>query len=57
MLLFRNEQDVICKQAQKVSYAYLDRALLSVDKVKQSLKLNVNAELALEVMLVTLKDM
>ena len=57
MLLFRNEKDVICKQAQKVSYAYLDRALSGIDKVKQSLKLNVNAELVLEVMLAVLKDM
>ena len=57
MLLFRNEKDVICKRANKVSYMYLDKALLSIDKAKQSLKLNVNAELVLEIMLTALKDM
>lgn len=57
LLLFRDDIETIRKRSSKVSYNYIDKAMLSIDKVKQSLKLNVNAELALEMMLTTLKDM
>lgn len=55
-LLFRDEIDVIKRKSKKISYAWLDKAMKSIDEVKQNLKLNVNVELSLEMMLMTLKN-
>ena len=55
-LLFRDEVDIIKKKAKKVSYLYLEKAMKSIDNVKQNLKLNVNLELSLEIMLITLRN-
>lgn len=56
LLLFKDELTLIKKQAEKSSYEGLEEIIESMDKAKIRLKANVNFDLTLELMFLTMKD-
>ena len=55
-LIFRDEVHNIKKQASKSSYEGLESIIKALDKVKIRLNANVNFELAMELLLQTIKE-
>lgn len=55
-LIFKNEYSVMHKQAARVSYEGLEEILAAMDKLKIRLEANVNYEIAMELMLLTIKE-
>jgi len=56
LLIFKEELTIIKKQAEKSSYEGLENIINSMDKAKIRLKSNVNFDLTLELMFLTMKD-
>ncbi|SEW45631.1 DNA polymerase III subunit delta' [[Clostridium] fimetarium] len=56
LLIFKDELTRIKKQAEKSSYEGLEDIIDSMDKAKLRLKANVNFDLTLELMFLTMKD-
>ena len=55
-LIFRDEKESIIKEAGNDSYEGIETILRSMDKTKQRIKANVNYELAMELMLLAIKE-
>ena len=55
-LVFNDEYGVVSGLCQKSSYEGLETILNSIEKAKARLNANVNTELALELMLLTMKE-
>ncbi|MDE5777085.1 MAG: DNA polymerase III subunit delta [Lachnospiraceae bacterium] len=55
-IIFKDEFSVMKKQASKVSYEGLEEILAALDKLKVRLEANVNYEIAMELMLLTIKE-
>ena len=55
-LLFQQESSVIAKEASNRSYEKIEEILQAFEKAKVRLKANVSFEVALELMLSTLKE-
>ncbi len=55
-LLFKDEVSIIKDQASKASYQGIEKILGALDKVKVRLKANVNFELTMELLFMTIKD-
>ena len=55
-LVFKEEYSTVSGLCQKSSYEGLEMILKSIEKAKLRLKANVNKELALELMLLTMKE-
>jgi len=56
LLIFKDELTRIKKQAEKSSYEGLEDIVDAMDKAKLRLKANVNFDLTLELMFLTMKD-
>ena len=56
MLVFKEEYSVVSSLCQKSAYEGLELILEAIEKAKARLDANVNAELALELMLLTMKE-
>lgn len=56
MLIFKDELTLIKKQAEKSSYEGLEAILNSMDKAKLRLKANVNFDLVMELLFLTVKE-
>lgn len=56
ILLYQEEYSAIKEQASKRSYEDIERIIQAIDKVKIRLDANVNFDLAIELMLLTIKD-
>lgn len=55
-VIFKEEGDSIRKYAQESSYEGIEEIIKAIDKTKQRLKANVNFELAMELLLMTIKE-
>ena len=55
-VVFRDEKESIIKEADSDSYEGIERILKIIEKTKQRIKANVNFELAMELMLLTIKE-
>lgn len=55
-LLFKEEYRFISAQAKKRSYEGIETIIKAMDKAKQRLKANVNFDIAIELMLLTMKE-
>lgn len=55
-LIFKNEIKAIQKQANKSSYQGIETILKAIEKAKVRLRANVNFELAMELLLLTIKE-
>ncbi len=55
-LLFRAEYPYIKRQAVKIGYDGIENILKAMDKAKERLRANVNFDIALELMLLTIKE-
>lgn len=55
-LLFKEEYRFLVEQAKIRSYEEIEEIIKAVDKAKQRLKANVNFEIAIELMLLTIKE-
>jgi DNA polymerase-3 subunit delta' len=55
-LIFKSEYSVMRKQASRVSYEGLEEILAAMDKLKVRLEANVNFDIAMELMLLTIKE-
>lgn len=55
-LIFKNEFSVMKKQASHVSYEGLEEILQALEKLKIRLEANVNFDIAMELMLLTMKE-
>lgn len=56
MLVFKEEYSVVSRLCQKSSYEGLETILNAIEKAKTRLDANVNTDLALELMLLTMKE-
>lgn len=56
MLIFKEEYSVVSGLCQKSSYEGLETILNAIEKAKSRLDANVNSDLALELMLLTMKE-
>lgn len=56
MLVFKDEYSVVSSLCQKSSYEGLELILNAIEKAKTRMNANVNTELALELMLLTMKE-
>lgn len=56
MLVFREEYSAVSRQAAKSSYEGLEEIITAIQKAEKRLKANVNFELAMELMLLTIKE-
>lgn len=56
VLLYKNEYTYIAKQARKHGYEGIENCIQAMDKAKLRLKANVNFEIAIELMLLSLKE-
>ena len=54
--IFKEEFSYIRKLAEKSDYADLEKILKAMDQAKTRLEANVNFELAMELMLLTMKE-
>lgn len=55
-LIFKEEYSVLRKHASRVSYEGIEEILAAMDKLKIRLEANVNYEIAMELMLLTIKE-
>lgn len=55
-LLFRGEYPYIKRQAEKIGYDGIENVLKAMDKAKERLRANVNFDIALELMLLVIKE-
>lgn len=55
-LIFKNEYSVMRKQASRISYEGVEEILEAMDKLKIRLEANVNFDIAMELMLLTIKE-
>lgn len=55
-MLFKKEYSVIRKQASKLSYEGIEMILAAMEKLKIRLEANVNFDIAMELMLLTIKE-
>lgn len=55
-LLFKDEYSVMKKQASKMSYEGVEEVLRALNKVKIRLEANVNFDIAMELLLLTIKE-
>ena len=55
-LLFKEEYIYIKKQASRISYAGVDQIIEALEKVKTRLDANVNFDITMELMLLTIKE-
>ena len=55
-LLFRDEVGIIRRQAVALSFRHLDAIILAIQKARMRLKANVNFDVAMELMLLTIKE-
>ncbi|MGN0153603.1 MAG: DNA polymerase III subunit delta' [Lachnospiraceae bacterium] len=55
-IIFKNEFSVMKKQASRVSYEGIEDILEAMDKLKIRLEANVNFDIAMELMLLTIKE-
>lgn len=55
-LLFRSEYPYIKRQAEKIGYDGIERVLRAMDKAKERLRANVNFDIAMELMLLAIKE-
>lgn len=55
-LLFKEEYSALKKQANYISYEGIDQVLKAMDKVKVRLDANVNFDIAVELLLLTIKE-
>lgn len=55
-LLFQKEEKYVREQAEKLSYHGIEKILSSIDRLRFRVKSNVNFELAMEMMFVTIRD-
>jgi DNA polymerase-3 subunit delta' len=56
MLIFKEELQEVKRMADKKSYINIENIIHAIEKVKIRLKANVNTDLALELMLLTIKE-
>ncbi len=56
ILLYQGEYNAISKQASKRGYEDIEKIIQAIDKAKIRLNANVNFEVAMELMVLTLKD-
>ena len=56
IIIFREQMDSIKKQARLSSYEGIEKIIKSIDKTKARLRANVNFELAMELLLLTVKE-
>ncbi|MBH1941921.1 DNA polymerase III subunit delta' [Mobilitalea sibirica] len=56
LLLYKNEYQYIKKQANIISYEGLETIIKAMEKAKVRLKANVNVDIAIELMLLTIKE-
>ncbi|PNV60353.1 DNA polymerase III subunit delta' [Clostridium sp. chh4-2] len=56
LLIFKNEYGTINEMSQKSSYEGMDKIIKAVDKARVRLDANVNMELAMELMLLVMKE-
>ena len=56
MLIYRDEYRALSKRAKKSSFDGLDNIIQGFEKAKMRLKANVNFDIALELMLLTIKE-
>lgn len=56
LLLYKNEYKYISQQASKRDYEGIENIINAMDKAKMRLKANVNFEIAIELMLLTIKE-
>lgn len=55
-LLFRTEYPYIKKQAEKIGYDGIENIIRAMDKAKERLRANVNFDIAMELMLLVIKE-
>lgn len=55
-LLFRGEYAFIRKQAEKIGYDGIENVIKAMDKAKERLRANVNFDIAMELMLLVIKE-
>ncbi len=55
-LIFREEADVIAIKAAECSYEGINKVILAIDEAKARLKANVNEEVVMELMFLTIKE-
>ncbi|SET59869.1 DNA polymerase III subunit delta' [[Clostridium] polysaccharolyticum] len=55
-LLFRSEYPYIKRQAEKIGYDGIEKVLRAMDKAKERLRANVNFDIAMELMLLVIKE-
>ena len=56
LLLFRTEYPYIKKQAEKLGYDGIENIIRAMDKAKERLRANVNFDIAMELMLLVIKE-
>ena len=56
LLIFKNEYKMINETGEKVDYAGLEAILAAIDTARTRLNANVNMELAMELLLLTMKN-
>lgn len=56
LLLYKEELSFIRKQSNKISYEGLEKIISAMEKAKVRLKANVNFDIAIELMLLTIKE-
>jgi DNA polymerase-3 subunit delta' len=55
-LIFKKEFSTLKKQASKASYEGLEKILEAMDKLKIRIEANVNFDIAMELLLLTIKE-
>lgn len=55
-LMYQKEEKVIREQAQKLSYSRIERIFRKIEEVRVQLKSNVNFEMVLEMLFITIRD-
>ena len=55
-LLFKDEYSVLKKQASMMSYEGVEEVIRALNKVKVRLEANVNFDIAMELLMLTIKD-
>ncbi|MCI8660696.1 MAG: DNA polymerase III subunit delta' [Lachnospiraceae bacterium] len=56
LLIFKNEYPTILKISDESSYSYLEKILNEIVKARKRMNFNVNMELAMELLLLTIKE-
>ena len=55
-ILFKKEYKDISKQSQRSSFEGLEQIIMAIDKAKQRLDANVNFDIAMELLMLTIKE-